>query len=197
MTGFPFAGAGSLARRSSGVTRIRAARRAAPRGAALPGYADKKPARSRYLVVVAGVSDELPVVALPSDFLTMAGFGFAGLVAEVVAVEVVEAVAAAWAFWTSAGEAAGASAAKAAPDSARAEIATVANNRFMMDPRGSRLTASTAACLVKKMCAPPRRHHLSFGHDVDLIRSAPPQPVAAGDATRDNAGCSATKDRRR
>src|SRR5271163_1044708 len=153
MTGFPFAGAGSLARRSSGVTRIRAARRAAPRGAALPGYADKKPARSRYLVVVAGVSDELPVVALPSDFLTMAGFGFAGLVAEVVAVEVVEAVAAAWAFWTSAGEAAG----------ARAEIATVATNRFMMDPRGSRLTASTAACLVKKMCAPPRRHHLSFG----------------------------------
>jgi hypothetical protein len=51
-------------------------------------------------------------------------------------------VAGAWAFWTIgaftelvAGAAEGASAAKAAPDRARAEIATAANNRFMMDPR--------------------------------------------------------------
>jgi hypothetical protein len=151
------------------------------------------------LVVGTGAADRLPVVALSSDFLTMAGFGFAGLV--VVELAAVEVVAGAWAFWTSAGEAAGASAAKAAPDSAKEEIATAANNRFMMDPRGSRLTASTAACLVKKMCAPPRRHHLSFGHDADLIRArkgaARPRPVAADDATRDNAGSSATRGRQR
>jgi hypothetical protein len=79
--------------------------------------------------LIAGALEAVPVIALLSAFLTTAGF--AGLV--------VVAVVGAWAFWTNVGEVAGASAAKAAPESARAETATAANNRFMMDPRGSGL----------------------------------------------------------
>jgi hypothetical protein len=83
-----------------------------------------KTTRTPYLVT--GALDTAPVVALLSAFLTVAGLGFAGLVVV---------VAGAWALWASDG----ASAAKAAPESAKAEIATAANNRFMMDPRGSGL----------------------------------------------------------